>query len=171
MALPSTAPRDHTQGLRPLRRAWRVLLAASAALLVAAPVSAEVEPAFGVEIGSPQKLSASLGLRLAAGSDKARGYGRGIVFQLQPGLAGGAVNVGFMPVSFAAQGTQAIGAGLKARLLRTWGSPWGAEADRTYAGFELAAVLGVKASVGVLWKLGSDPGKRTVVTWDVGLGF
>ena len=136
-----------------LPAASRRLLATVAALLVAAPLAAEVEPAFGVEIGSPQKLSANLGLRLAAGSESARGYGRGFVLQLQPGLAGGALNVGFMPLSFAAQGTQAIGAGLKARLLRTWGSPWGAETGRTYAGFELAAVLGVKASVGLLWKL------------------
>ena len=93
------------------------------------------------------------------------------MFQVQPGIAGGSVNVGWMPVSFAAQGTQALGAGIKARLLRTWGSPWGADPDRTYAGFEAAAVIGVKASVGVLWKLGSDTGRRTIVTWGVGIGF
>jgi hypothetical protein len=138
---------------------------------LAAPVRAEVEPALNVEVGGPQKVSANLGLRVAAGSEQARGYGRGFVFQVQPGLAGGALNVGWMPVSFAAQGTQAIGFGVKARLLRTWGSPWGADADRTYAGVEAAAVIGIKASVGVLWKLGSGEGRRTVVTWGVGLGF
>jgi hypothetical protein len=155
------------------RLGWAACLLA---LSAAAPVAAEVEPALNVEVGGPQKLSANLGIRVASGSQAARGYGRGFVFQLQPGIAGGSLNVGWMPISFAASGTQALGAGVKARLLRTWGSPWsGAEPDRTYAGFELAAVVGVKASVGVLWRLGSEQatqdGKRTVVTWGVGIGF
>ena len=151
----------------------RVTAAALALLagLLAGPARAEVEPALNVELGGPQKLSANLGIRVPAGSQAARGYGRGLVFQLQPGLAGGSVNVGWMPLSFAAQGTQALGVGLKARLLRTWGSPWGADADRTYAGVEAAAVIGVKASVGVMWKLGSDSGRKTIVTWGLGIGF
>jgi hypothetical protein len=137
----------------------------------AATSRAEVEPALNVELGGPQELSANLGIRVAAGSEAARGYGRGFVFQLQPGLAGGSLNVGWMAMSFAAQGTQAIGAGFKLRLLRTWGSPWGADADRTYAGAEAAAVLGVKLSVGALWRIGSGGGHRTVLTWGVGIGF
>jgi hypothetical protein len=151
----------------------RVAAAALAALaaLLAAPARGEVEPALNVELGGPQKLSANLGIRIPAGSPAARGYGRGLVFQVQPGLAGGSVNLGWMPLSFAAQGTQALGVGLKARLLRTWGSPWGADADRTYAGVEAAAVIGVKASVGVMWKLGSDAGRKTIVTWGLGIGF
>jgi opacity protein-like surface antigen len=156
------------------RRSPRPRVACLAALLIAALASAadaEVEPAFNAEIGGPQKLSANLGIRIPAGSEAARGYGRGVVFQVQPGIAGGSVNLGWMPLSFAAQGTQALGVGVKARLLRTWGSPWGADADRTYAGVEAAAVIGVKASVGVMWKLGSDTGRKTIVTWGVGIGF
>ncbi len=153
------------------RRRRLIALALPFAALVATTARAEVEPALNAELGGPQKLSANLGIRLAAGPEAARGYGRGVVFQVQPGLAGGSLNVGWMPVSFAAQGTQAIGAGLKARLLRTWGSPWGADPDRTYAGVEGALVIGVKASVGVLWRLGSGTGRRTVVTWGVGVGF
>jgi len=153
------------------RRGRLIGLALPLAALVATTARAEVEPALNAELGGPQKLSANLGIRLAAGSEAARGYGRGVVFQLQPGVAGGSLNVGWMPVSFAAQGTQAIGAGVKARLLRTWGSPWGADPDRTYAGVEAAVVVGIKASVGVLWKLGSSAGRKTVVTWGVGIGF
>ena len=152
------------------RRSAALLLPLLATLL-ASTARAEVEPAFNAEVGGPQKLSANLGLRIATGSESARGYGRGFVFQLQPGIAGGSLNVGWMPISFAAHGTQAVGAGLKARLLRTWGSPWGADPDRTYAGAEAAVVIGVKASVGVLWKLGSGTGRRTIVTWGVGVGF
>jgi hypothetical protein len=156
------------------RRSPHLRVACLAALLTAALASAagaEVEPALNAEIGGPQKLSANLGIRIPAGSEAARGYGRGVVFQVQPGIAGGSVNLGWMPLSFAAQGTQALGVGVKARLLRTWGSPWGADADRTYAGVEAAAVIGVKASVGVMWKLGSDTGRKTIVTWGVGVGF
>jgi hypothetical protein len=150
----------------------RVAVALAGLLPVSAAMArAEVEPALTAELGGPQKLSANLGIRIPTGSETARGYGRGFVFQVQPGIAGGSVNVGWMPLSFAAHGTQALGAGLKARLLRTWGSPWGADPDRTYAGFEAAAVIGIKASVGVLWKLGSDTGRKTVVTWGVGIGF
>ena len=139
--------------------------------LLASPAHAELEPAFNAEVGGPQKLSANVGLRIATGSASARGYGRGFVFQLQPGIAGGSLNVGWMPISFAAHGTQARGLGIKARLLRTWGSPWGADPDHTYAGIEGAVVVGVKASVGVQWKLGSGTGRRTIVTWGVGVGF
>ena len=154
----------------------RGLIATLFTVSLGASARAEVEPALNVEVGGPQELSANLGIRVAAGSQAARGYGRGFVFQLQPGLTGGSVNVGWMPISFAATPTQALGVGVKARLLRTWGSPWsGADPDRTYAGFELAAVVGVKASVGVLWRLGSEDGEtdggRTVVTWGVGIGF
>ncbi|HVO09234.1 MAG TPA: hypothetical protein VMX54_00660 [Vicinamibacteria bacterium] len=156
----------------PSRPAWRLLpLLLWVAALVPRPARAEVEPALNAEVGGPQIVSANLGIRVAAGPESWRGYGRGLVFQLQPGVAGGALNVGWMPFSFSAQGAQAIGVGIKARLLRTWGSPWGADPDRTYAGFEAAAVLGVKASVGVLWKIGSGSGRSAVVTWGLGIGF
>jgi hypothetical protein len=154
-----------------MRLALVLLAGAALAVCAARSAAAEIEPAFNAEVGGPQKLSANLGIRIAAGSAGARGYGRGFVLQAQPGLGGGSLNVGWMPLSFAAHGTQAIGGGLKARLLRTWGSPWGADADRTYAGVEAAAVIGVKASVGVLWRIGSAPGRRTVVSWGLGVGF
>lgn len=130
-----------------------------------------VEPAMNVELGSPQWLSANLGLRLPIGGLLGKGYGHGLLLQVQPGIGGGAVNLGWVPVSFAAQGTQAIAVGVKARLLRTWGSPWGTEPGRTYGGFEVAAAVGVKLSVGVLWKLDDGAGDDTIVTWAIGLGM
>jgi hypothetical protein len=130
-----------------------------------------IEPAFNVEFGSPLWLSANAGIRLPLGGLMGKGYGHGLLLQVQPGIGGGSVNLGWVPVSFAAQGTQAIAFGVKARLLRTWGSPWGTEPGRTYGGFEVSAAVGVKLSVGVLWKLDSGSGDDTIVTWAVGLGI
>ena len=151
----------------------KTLLALLAGLAVAAGADEpaerpSVEPALNAEVGGPLWLSANLGIRVPLG---ASGYGRGLLLQVQPGVGGGAVNVGFVPVSFHAQGTQAIALGVKARLLRTWGSPWGAEPGRTYAGFEAGVAVGVKLAVGLMWTADSGPGDDRIVTWSVGLGM
>jgi len=151
----------------------KTLLALLAGLAVAAGADEpaerpSVEPALNAEVGGPLWLSANLGIRVPPG---ASGYGRGLLLQVQPGVGGGAVNVGLVPVSFYAQGTQAIALGVKARLLRTWGSPWGAEPGRTYAGFEAGVAAGVKLAVGLMWKVDSGPGDDRIVTWSVGLGM
>ncbi|MGE0455196.1 MAG: hypothetical protein AB7O37_16175 [Vicinamibacteria bacterium] len=127
-----------------------------------------IEPAFNLEVGSPLKLSANLGIRLPLG---ASAYGRGLLLQVQPGLGGGSLNVGYVPLSFGGDGMQLISVGVKARLLRTWGSPWGTEPDRTYAGFEAGFAVGFKLAVGVLWKLDSGAGDDTLFTWTVGFGM
>jgi hypothetical protein len=127
-----------------------------------------IEPAFNAEIGSPLRLSGNLGIRVPLG---ASGYGRGILLQVQPGLGGVAANIGFVPVSFYGQGAQLIAVGVKARVLRTWGSPWGTQPGRTYAGAEAAVVVGVKLAVGAMWKLDSGAGRATIFTWSVGIGM
>jgi hypothetical protein len=139
----------------------------SPAAAAEAPVP-PVEPALNVEAGSPLWLSANLGLRVALGPPHTA---RGLLLQVQPGAGGGALNVGFVPVSFYAQGTQAIAFGVKGRLLRTWGSPWGTEPGRTYAGFEAGIAVGVKLAAGLLWKVDSGPGGDRIVTWAIGLGL
>ncbi len=126
------------------------------------------EPAFSAEIGSPLWLSANVGLRLPlGGTDTARG----LLIQVQPGIGGGALNVGFVPLSFRAQGTQAIGVAVKARLLRTWGSPRGTDPGLTWAGFEVGIAIGVKLAGGLLWKASSGPGAERIWTWSVGVGL
>jgi hypothetical protein len=64
-----------------------------------------------------------------------------------------------------------VGVVIKARYLRTWGDPWTAEPDQDFAGIELGAAWIVKVSVGVVQRLGSGPGKATIVTWSVGVGL
>jgi hypothetical protein len=136
-----------------------------------APLFAEVEPALSLELGGPQKLSANLGFKLGATKKDASEVGRGFFFQVQPGLGGGAVNIGFSPVGLAGWGTQAVGVVVKARLFRSWGDPWTIEPDQTFAGVEIGAAWIVKVSVGVLQRVESGAGKATVVTWSVGVGL
>ena len=90
---------------------------------------------------------------------------------MQPGLGGGALNVGWAPVALPAWGTQAIGFAVKARILRSWGSPMGIEPKQTFAGLEVEAAWIVKVSLGVLQRLQSGSGKATVFTWSVGVGL
>ena len=140
-------------------------------VLLAAPAAAE--PALSAEFGSPLKLSANLGIRIGAAgsSDVEPGTGRGLLLQVQPGLGGVAVNVGWTPVALPAWGTQAVGFAVKARLLRSWGSPMTVEPGQTFAGLELDVAWIVKVSLGVLQRVQSGPGKATVFTWSVGVGL
>jgi hypothetical protein len=151
-------------------------LAVSVVLLLIAgvePAAAEVEPALSAEIGSPLKLSANVGIRVAPtpGEDDPD-YGRGFLLQVQPGLGGVAVNVGWVPVALPAWGTQAVGLGIKARYLRTWGDPWGGvEPDQDYVGGEVALAWIVKISAGVLTRVSAGGGNKTIFTWSVGVGL
>ena len=160
------APRSATAGPRPL-----VAVSALALALLGGTVSAEVEPALSAEVGGPQKLSANLGIRIGAVREGDADYGRGVLVQVQPGLGGGALNVGWAPVALPAWGTQAVGVAVKARLLRSWGDPWGIGPDGTWAGFEVDLAWIVKVSAGLLTRVSAGDGKRTTFTWSVGVGL
>jgi len=141
-------------------------------LALVTPAAAEVEPALSLEIGSPQKLSGNLGIRIGLVRAGEPDYGKGLLLQLQPGLGGGAVNLGWAPVALPAWGSQAVGFVVKARLLRTWGDPWALEPDQTFAGGEVGLAWIVKVSFGVLTRVGSGgSGKKTTFTWSIGVGL
>ena len=135
------------------------------------PGSSEVLPACSLEVGGPQKLSGNLGLWIGHRKAESSDVGQGFFLQVQPGLGGGAINVGWTPVALPAWGTQAVGVVFKARFLRSWGDPWSIEPDQNFAGVEIGAAWIVKVSVGVLQRLESGSGKATVVTWSVGVGL
>lgn len=154
-------------------RRGRALMLSLVLVLPARPSAAEVEPAFSVEVGSPLELSGNVGIRIGTvKQDGSSDYGRGFLLQAQPGLGGIAFNVGWAPVALPAWGTQAVGLAIKARVLRTWGDPWGGlEPEQTYAGGELALAWIIKISVGVVTRVSSGEGKKTIVTWSVGVGL
>ncbi len=155
-----------------MRARGAVAAIASLLILAALPARAEVEPALSADVGSPQKLSANLGIRIGTVKKDGADHGRGLLIQVQPGLGGGAFNLGWAPVALPSWGTQAVGLAVKARVLRTWGDPWGGlEPDQTYAGGEIAVAWIVKVSFGVLTRVSSGGGKKTVFTWSVGVGL
>jgi len=151
----------------------RTGLAVLALVLLVVPASAEVEPAFSAEVGSPLKLSANVGLWLGHVGEDGAEQGRGFLLQAQPGLGGVAFNLGWTPLALPGWGTQAVGFVVKARYLRTWDDPWGGlEPDQDYVGVELALAWIVKVSVGVITRVGgSGGGHGTAFTWSVGVGL
>ena len=156
-------------GVSALKSSGSILLLA---VFLASPAAAEVEPALSAEFGSPLKLSANLGIRIGIGTSKAEpGAGQGFLVQVQPGLGGVAFNLGYTPVALPAWGSQAVGFVVKARLLRSWGSPMVIEPKQTFAGAEVGVAWIVKVSFGYLHRVESGPGKASVFTWSVGVGL
>jgi hypothetical protein len=82
-------------------------------------------PVVSVNVGAPLKLSAVLGV---AYSPRGFMHGRhgvsasGVVAALEPGLGGVKASGGYMVAA------ETIGYGLQAVLIRTWDSPWYADA-------------------------------------------
>jgi hypothetical protein len=99
---------------------------------------------------------------------------KGFTFQADAGSGGGKVSLGIGARARVEdddfRGT--VGAGLRASLVRTWGSPVGTEPDLTYLGPELdLSVVRVNLSVGVLWRVSGDRGASALFSWGVGFGL
>lgn len=90
---------------------------------------------------------------------------RGLLLQVEPGVGGGKVGLGFV------KGLPPVAAaGVQAFFLRTWGHPLWNEKGRSYAGLELDATLFMKLSLGVMRRV--DGGQHeTKVTGGIGFGF
>lgn len=91
-------------------------------------------PALGLRAGSPQKVSAALGI--VTGRNYAeRGHTEDATLYVEPGLSAGRATLGFLS-GFGNMGT---GLGIGATALRTWKTPWTLRTNNTYVGGELWA--------------------------------
>ncbi len=146
-----------------------------AALLAAGltlPARAAMRPTWGVEAGSPQRVTATLGLLLGDARGDGFELGRRVwLVQVQPGLGGGRISLGFAPFAAGSSGLLFAGAAVKATVLRTWGDPAGVPGGRTYAGVSLDAAWVVKGSLGVMRRLGGGGPRDTLVTFGIGIGL
>ncbi len=96
----------------------------------------EWSPTVGVKVTAPQKLSVSIGfcnipwIGLWGGDT-------GMVFRLEPGLAGGKIHLGIRS-AFSMVFIPITSVDICGSIMYTWNNPWNSlENDQTYAGVEM----------------------------------
>jgi hypothetical protein len=136
----------------------------------------------GLHISYPQVASASIAVMATA---QPRSYDcttpcdfRGFFAELEPGLGGGKLSVGWARVTGTTNRSGSllragfIGAAYKLTVLRTWGDHGWVEGGRTYAGVELGVpVAQANVGIGLLYRVDSSNGGRWLVTGGAGWGF
>lgn len=123
-----------------------------------------------------------LGADVREGSERVRAVcaipiphcAQGFLVQADAGSGGGKLSLGVGARARVEEegfrGT--VGAGLRASLARTWGSPIGTEPGLTYLGPELdLSILRVNLSLGVLWRVSGRGGSSALFSWGVGVGL
>jgi hypothetical protein len=142
----------------------------------------------GIGFGGPVGAAASFrilhGLRADVREDSGRvramcalpipHCAQGFLFQVDAGSGGGKLSLGVGARAHVDEedfrGT--AGVGLRASLVRTWGSPIGTEPNLTYLGPELdVSVLRVNLSLGVLWRVSGSKGSSALFSWGLGFGL
>jgi hypothetical protein len=142
----------------------------------------------GIGFGGPIGAAASFRVLHGLGADVREEDGRvkavcalpiphcaqGFLFQAEAGSGGGKLSLGVGARASVEEpdfrGT--VGVGLRASLVRTWGSPIGTEPGLTYLGPELdLSVLRVNLTLGVLWRVAGNAGSSALFSWGLGLGL
>ena len=88
-------------------------------------------PALGLRAGTPQKLSAALGI-VAGRNYRETGHTQDFALYVEPGVSAGRATLGYLS-SF---GNLGSGYGLGATAMRTWKDPWTVRTNTTYLGGE-----------------------------------
>jgi hypothetical protein len=103
---------------------------------------------------------------------------RGFFAELEPGLGGGKLSLGWARVSGTTNRSGSmltagyIGTAYRLTVLQTWGDLGWVEGGRTYAGFEFAVpVAQANVEIGLLYRVDSGDGGRWLVTGGAGWGF
>jgi len=133
---------------------------------------AHILPALGVHVGTPQKVSAAIGVVLGEDWQKhGRDHSRNVALFAEPGLGAGRVSLAYMTHGY---GTFGSGYGVAATVLRTWKEPWSVEPNTTYAGGELIfwpiVFLGPRIGLFRSVATGTNPDKW-FVSFDFGIGY
>jgi len=136
----------------------------------------------GLHVSYPQVASASLAVMATS---QPRSYDcttpcdfRGFFAQLEPGLGGGKLSLGWARVGGYTNRSGSllragyIGTAYKLSVLRTWGDHGWVEGGRTYAGVEFGVpVAQVSIGIGLLHRVDGGDGGRWLVTGGAGWGF
>lgn len=151
-------------------------------------VDRDTQVVAGLGFGGPIGAAAGLRVLHGLGADVREEDGRvkavcalpiphcaqGFLFQADAGSGGGKLSLGVGARVRVEEpdfrGT--VGVGLRASLVRTWGSPMGTEPGLTYLGPELdLSVLRVNLTLGVLWRVAGNVGSSALFSWGVGFGL
>jgi len=136
----------------------------------------------GLHVSYPQVVSASLTFMLTSqpatfDCTTPCDY-RGPFVELEPGLGGGKLSLGWARVSGRSNRSGSflkagfIGTAYKLTVLRTWSEHGWVPEGRTYAGFEFGVpVAGATLGIGALYRVDGGGGRRWTVTGGFGWGF
>jgi hypothetical protein len=124
-------------------------------------------PAVGLRAGTPQKVSAALGL-VTGRNYRERGSSEDVAVYVEPGLSAGRATLAFLS-GFGNMGT---GFGVGGTVMRTWRDPWTVPANTTLVGGELWAwpVFFTGPRVGLFREV-TGTSHRWFLTADFGFGL
>lgn len=128
-------------------------------------------PGFGVHFGSPQKVSAAMGVVLGQ-SWRRNGADHSRLFALfaEPGVSAGRASLAFLDYG---HGNFGSGVGIAATALRTWNDPWTAKENMTYGGVEIMLwpIVFVGPRIGMFHTMSGTTSKPWFMSLDFGFGL
>lgn len=130
----------------------------------------QVIPALGIHAGTPQKVSAALGVGLGVEWQKnGRDHSRNVVLFAEPGLSAGRASLAYVD-----QGRFGSGFGVAATVLRTWEDPWIVKENMTFVGGDILLwpIVFMGPRIGVFRRIAGDPSsKKWFLSLDIGIGL
>ena len=129
-----------------------------------------VIPAIGIHAGTPQKVSAAIGVGLGVEWQKdGRDHSRNVALFAEPGVSAGRASLAYVD-----NGKFGSGFGIAATVLRTWDDPWTVKQNTTYAGGDLLLwpIVFMGPRIGVFRQISGDArSKKWFVSFDFGIGL
>jgi hypothetical protein len=127
-------------------------------------------PAIGIHAGTPQKLSAAIGVGLGVEWQKnGHDHSRNVALFAEPGLSGGRASLAYVD-----NGKFGSGFGVAATVLRTWKEPLTVKPNMTYAGGDILLwpIVFMGPRIGVFRRIAGDATSRKwFVSLDLGIGL
>jgi hypothetical protein len=129
-----------------------------------------VIPAIGIHAGTPQKVSAAIGVGLGVEWQKnGRDHSRNVALFAEPGLSGGRASLAYVD-----NGKFGSGYGIAATVLRTWKEPLTVKSNMTYVGGDILLwpIVFMGPRIGVFRRVAGDAtSKKWFVSFDFGIGL
>jgi hypothetical protein len=127
-------------------------------------------PALGIHAGTPQKVSAAIGVGLGVEWQKdGRDHSRNVALFAEPGVSAGRASLAYVD-----NGKFGSGFGVAATVLRTWHEPWTVKPNMTYVGGDILLwpIVFMGPRVGVFRRIAGDAtSKKWFFSLDLGIGL